>query len=533
MIPKVAVVCAAHTQLGRKVLHILLRSTYIRHVYGLSEMDIRDNLSLSPHHLLKLTLLVHPLDYLERTIATSVPEVDFAFYCLCTPRHVVPTLGAYLFHKLNYDIPLRFLHEMTQLSAFSVAIFSHPSASPSARSHYLRVKGDLVASAERVIKASFPNSPRLAIFNVPALAADPRRPLEDHEIDHMHNGIRPAPLSPMDRIKQRVALKHDPDSSRPLRLRDIAGAMVADAIDSIDTVNRDQISQLRHYGRLIETIDPARIVQLASTARALRTVRSTVRKGRASMKDKVSSYARQQPDAFPSTSTPGRTTDLDDHPRLNQHFSPRMQNTHSVHALAEQSKRTLTKVVGNDMLPDVDTSRGERRTTEIYHRSPQTNAHNAFKRNSPGALLSRSNSSDFRTPPATSQVRKASLDLAPSPPPHRSSRKKRTASPHGDGIVDGRRTHAQSFHYGTAQSFYKNGGSEKSTSRHLISVEGDNDDYDWPEPPPRVTFNHPGNHLNQEEEKVGFGGQLSSLVGRVMAAVERPSVRRERRNLGR
>lgn len=184
------------------------------------------------------------------------------------------------------------------------------------------------------------------------------------------------------------------------------------------------------------------------------------------------------------------------------------------------------------MLPDADTSRGERRTTAIYHRSPQTNAHNAFKRNSPGAVLSRSNSSNFRTPPATSQVRNASLDLTPSPTPHQTGRKRSTASPHDDGIGDGRRTHAQSFHYGTTQSFYKSGRSEKSPSRHLISVEDDNDDDDWPEPA-HVSFNNPGSHLNREEEKVGFGGQLYSFVGRVMAAVERPSVRRERRNLGR
>lgn len=530
MIPKVAAVCAAHTQLGRQVLQILLRSTYIRHVYALSEMDIRDNLSLSPHHLLKLTLLVHPLDYLERTIATSIPQVDLAFYCLCTPRHVVPTLGAYLFHKLNYDIPLRFLREMTRLSAHSVAIFSHPSASSSARSHYLRVKGELVASAQRIVKTSFPNSPRLAIFNVAALAADPRRPLEDHEIDHMHHGIRPAPLSPLDRIKQRVALKHDLDSARPLRLRDIAGAMVADAIDSIDNVNRDQTSQLRHYGRLVDTIEPARIVQLASTARALRMVRSTVRKGRASMKDKVSSYARQQSDAFPPTSTLGRVTELDTDINVDQHFSPQVKYTHSVHALGEQSKRSLTKVLGNDLLPDAATPRGERQTTAIHHLSSPRNGGIPLKRQTSGALLSRSTSSNFQITNASPQVRLVSRNSSPSPPPQRTKIMKNTTDASNGNIVDNRRIYAQSFHSGAADSFHMAGHRDKHRSTRFVPTEDSHDNWD---DQIRATFSHHDGHRDLKADKMRFGEQLSSFVGKVITAVERQSARRERRNFGR
>lgn len=532
MIPRVAVVCAAHTQLGRQVLQILLRSTNIRHVYGLSEMDIRDNLSLSPHHQLKLTLLVRPLDYLERTVSSSIPEVDLAFHCLCTPRHVVPTLGAYLFHKLNFDIPLRFLHEMAQLSAHSVAIISHPSASPTSRSHYLRVKGELVKSAERIVETLFPNSPRLAVFNVPALMADPRRPLEDHEIDHMHNGIRPASLSPMDRIKQRVALKHDPDSVRPLRVRDIASAMVADAIDSIDNVNRDEISQLRHWGCLIENIDPTRIVQLASTARTLRTVRSTVRRDRATMKDKVSSYARQQTNAFRSVSTPDSSDQLRTDVNADQYFSPRVQYTHSVHALGEQSKRTLTRVLGNDMLPDA-TSRGERQTAAIHQTSHRKNSQRTIHRSSSDATLSRSNSYDYQTPLAGPQTQFPLRGPSCSPPLQRNGRRKSVVVSNDNNAEGLPKQMSRSFHSGAVDLVDGVDRGKRRQSRRF-NFDRSHEDEDWVEGT-HDSHNRRYTERNRRSGRVAFGEHLSSIVGRVMAAVERPSIRKERireRNVG-
>lgn len=73
------------------MLQILLRSNYIHHAYGLIERGICGHLSLAQHHLFKPALLVLTLGNLERTIATSVPKVDFLFYCLYAPGHVLPT----------------------------------------------------------------------------------------------------------------------------------------------------------------------------------------------------------------------------------------------------------------------------------------------------------------------------------------------------------------------------------------------------------------------------------------------------------
>lgn len=251
MPPHTAVVCAAHTDLGKHVVRNLLRSAHIIRVYALSELDVRDALSNeSSSSLRKLHLLTQPLDHMERTLASSctsslLRHADLAFYCLCTPRHAVPSLGPYLYHKLNYDLPLRFLTEMLAMPKMhSVSLLAHPCASSTkVRSQFLRVKAQLVEAARGLQQNELKNCVCRIVFHlVPTLFSQGKPPYFDHVVDHAFNGVLPRPLSKLDRIRQKAVMKHDPDAARPLLARDVAAAMVADALDSVISVS--QISMI-------------------------------------------------------------------------------------------------------------------------------------------------------------------------------------------------------------------------------------------------------------------------------------------------
>lgn len=483
MLPKIAVVCAAHTQLGVQVTRQLIRSPHIGHIYALSELDIRDDPSISslPNHFRKLTLLVHPLDFLERTVSASIREVDLAFCCLCSPRHVLPSLGAYLFHKLNFDIPLRFVQQMTRMQAHSVAIFSHPSASPTSRSDFLRVKGDLVHTVRKFQYDKFPSVPRVAVFEVPILLSDFRRPLEHHATDHMHNGAPPPPLSAFDHFKQKAVLKHHADTSAPVHIRDAAYALVADAVHSLDTFVRDDI-QARQDAQLFITLDPSTIVELANAARALRKKRISTGAKQHAMRDKMSNFAKRELQAHHTSSS--------SHPSSPNSPSPDTRNarntttTHSVDALGAQIARNVSVLADNPLLPDVEADkygRNKPRRTQSHHERTRARKSGKIQEG-------------IRTPPLASPPR-GSLESAPSSTPRRFSQ---ASSP---------RAHRPR----TIRSFHASTSHQRERRSSVLTDR-------------RTTENTDG----RRRQGGRFAAVLSALTDKVFSATDRPNVRRAR-----
>lgn len=546
MIPQTAVVCAAHTDLGKHVVRNLLRSPHVAHIYALSELEIRDALS---HDLAnatqKLTLIVHSLDYLERSIASSVPKADLAFYCLCSPRHAVPSLGAYLFHKLNYDIPLRFLHEMTRLSAHSVALFSHPSATVNSRSQFLRVKAELVQAANDLQEASFPHVPRFAFFLVPTLISHSKRPHIHHATDHAYNGVLPPPLSALDRFKQKAVLKHDPDAVRPLLARDVAVAVVEDALDSVMTVCRDNPASLRLRSQLFVTLDPPRIADLARTARAVRSTRKTAQRDRDAMRKKVSTFAQLSLDDVPpsshvsSTSSPRRV----DRPSFSSPSEQRNQAPpHSAQALGEQLTRTLTAVRDNDVLPDAAPVASRSRSYHAYtqpRRAEQSDFTSVpFDAQHMGRDPRQATAyADATTPPLESpNMLSSPSPSSPSSPPRPPER------PHQRQSAHRRLPLSRSFHTGENSSLPR----ARSRSRSRSARRSRAFDRDLDQDPTHeysdddVSFDDDGRFLRHGTSISTYStrarqrrpGLLATIAGKVLAVTERPSGRKGRDTRG-
>lgn len=522
MLPKVAVVCAAHTELGKQVTRQLIRSPDIAHIYALSEVDIRDDVAIAslPQHLRKLTLLIHPLDFLERTIAASVTEADLAFCCMSSPRHVLPSLGPYLFHKLNFDIPLRFLQQMALLSAHSVALFSHPAASPQARSQFLRVKGELVEAARKFQVDTFPNVPRVVVFQVPILLSDFRRPLQHHATDHIHNGILPPRLSTFDRIKQKAVLKHHADTSAPIHIRDAAYALVADAVHSLDTFVRDEIEQLRSDAQLFVTIDPSAIVELANTARALRKKRISAGANHHAMHDKMSLFAKREFYPRRDSSPQSRPYSPDSRPPISRPQASRKSQTsraaatpHSVHALGEQISRRLMVVTDNPILSDAD--RRESLPSDAHrtshHRGSDTpvrtqSQHERSRRRARDVNFTQGSP---RTPPMTPPLAsptRASLESAMSSPPRRFSH---ASSTKGRRLAANSRK-ARSFHTPSSPT---DGLRRRNRRDRERSISFDQTEAGRSQAGP---------------SRGGVAAAFSAFADKMFAATERPAVRRAR-----
>lgn len=479
MMPKIAVVCGADTELGKFVVRELIRSPQILHIYALAEQDVIDDIPHAPHHIRKLTLLVQPFDFVERTIGDSVPEADLAFCCLGSPRYVYSSLGPYLYHKLNLDIPLRFLYEMTRLAAHSVSFLTHPSASSRSRSQFLRVKGELLDAVRTVQNDVSPHAPRVTFLMIPYVLTD--------------TGLDPAraptaKISTLDRIKQRAVMKHDVSPKSAVHVRDAAKAMVADAITHLvnDTgANLHPLTaELALPSHRFVQMDAAAIVELANATRTQQRDRQARRRDRTAMQEKASEFARAAtPGGFDSVSgrrsvprsdtpsSPIRPPDVqaagiydsrDDTPPQDATFSPESSVTspprrparHSVDAMARQLSRPLTRMRSNAYLPDTEEPGDDNWEAEAR------------------AALSRSRS--YHEPTAT----RASVPSTRGPP---------TAAS-GTSGASARGT--RSFHAAGRSQPLNGSGSERRASSGLVA-------------------------------------QLSALAARVISATDRPSARRQ------
>lgn len=266
--PKTAVVCGAHTELGKLVVRELLRSVEVDRVYALASIDPRDDIHIREHELPKLRLVVDSLDYIEHILKRSVDNVDIAFCCLGSSKQDLSTLGHYKFRKLNFDIPRRFVTQMFARGAQRIAILSHVGADVRSSSEFLRVKGELVQFVLQMQLEAGRYGPGVLLLRVPLLLTN----LRDT------NGLTGTKISTLDEIKQKAALKFDFGPSQAVHVRDVAKAMVADTIRNADTEEESDLTFRfkKQQVSLTELYGPD-IVSLAQEVRALQ--RSSFSKG--------------------------------------------------------------------------------------------------------------------------------------------------------------------------------------------------------------------------------------------------------------
>lgn len=178
------------------------------------------------------------LTSIEQVLKKHVPECDIAFMALGTTKSDVSTMGAFEFHKLNLDVPKRFLKAMFNMQVLRIALLSHPTASAKGRGNrYVSVKADLLQYLRRLQSQAGSHAPGVSVFNVPFMLTD--------EKDHAGmNGS----VSKKDMIRERAALKLGFSPAKAVHVRDVAKAMVADALENIAIAELQQRDDDRTTG---------------------------------------------------------------------------------------------------------------------------------------------------------------------------------------------------------------------------------------------------------------------------------------------
>lgn len=258
--PKIAVVCGAHTELGKLVVRELLRSSDVERVHALASIDPRDEIHIREHEEQKLRLVVDSLEYIEDVLKHAVDEVDVAFCCLGSSKQDYAALGPFEFRKINFDIPRRFVREMFSRSVQRVAVLSHVSADVRSSNEFLKVKGELVHLVKQMQLEGGRYAPGISLLRVPLLLTN----LKDT------NGLTGTKISALNEIKQKVALKFDLGPSQAVHVRDVAKAMVADTLRNADAEEESDLAYRfkKQQVRFSELCGPD-IVSLAQETRAL------------------------------------------------------------------------------------------------------------------------------------------------------------------------------------------------------------------------------------------------------------------------
>lgn len=285
MFPKVAVVCGAHTELGKLVLRDLLRSPYVDLVHALAEVDLRDAISAHPANMRKLRLYIDSLDYVDRTLKKYVTDADIAFVTLGSSRDDLSSRGAYAFHKDNFDIPRRFVECMFDLGVQRIALLSADGAYSHVRGNeFLRVKGELVDVVTRLQREVGRHAPAVALFRVPLLLTNKA---------DLHGRGESAPV--FNKIKQHAILKFEMGASQAVHIRDVAKAMVADTLANAEREEESDLAfrfKKRQYD-LTELRGPD-IVSLANETRALQKSSYQRRKDKEAVELRISQFAKQE-----------------------------------------------------------------------------------------------------------------------------------------------------------------------------------------------------------------------------------------------
>lgn len=194
-------------------------------------------------------------------------------------------MDAYRFHSINFDIPVRFVREMFRLGASRIAILSHAGASPAAKSPFLRIKGELELALRRLQAEPFENVSGITLFKVPLLLTN----MKDQ------NGLKGVDIAKKHQIAQTAALKFSFGPSRAVHVRDLAKAMVADALEKLDVQPAAEFDTLLEFSvSPMSELDGRGVVALAREVRGLQREEAFAFREEMAMRDKVSSFARQE-----------------------------------------------------------------------------------------------------------------------------------------------------------------------------------------------------------------------------------------------
>lgn len=285
MFPKIAVVCGAHTELGKLVLRDLLRSPDIDIVHALAEVDPRDGISAHPANMRKLRLYIESLDYVNLTLKRYVSDADIAFVTLGSSRDDLSSRGAYEFHKNNFGVPLRFVEHMFTLGVQRIAVLSATGAESRVRGNeFLHVKGELVDAIVRMQREAGRYAPAVALFRVPFLLTNKA---------DLHGKGDAVPI--VNKIKQHAVLKFDVGAAQAVHIRDVAKAMVADTLANADKEEESDLAfrfKKRQYD--LTELTGRDIVSLANETRALQKSSFQRQKDKEAVAQRISQFAKQE-----------------------------------------------------------------------------------------------------------------------------------------------------------------------------------------------------------------------------------------------
>ncbi|KAI0564934.1 hypothetical protein FGB62_22g60 [Gracilaria domingensis] len=287
----IAVVCGAHTELGKFVLRDLLRCDRVARVHALAELDPRSELRLTSAQAAKLLLHVDSLEFLERTVSTHVSQCHLAF-CALGVKRKPPEMDAYKFHNYNVAIPKRFVQEMFRVGVDRISILCTSKASSRMSTSALQRNTASAADYARHLQIERRESlsqfkvPGVSVFKVPLLLTD----LKDHF------GVKGTATSPMEQIREKIVFKLGIGASNAVHVRDVAKAMVADALEKLDLQNEqpDLALIFKSYQTAFDELRPNDIIITANEARAAQRSRYVEMRASRRRSSNVSGYARYQ-----------------------------------------------------------------------------------------------------------------------------------------------------------------------------------------------------------------------------------------------
>ncbi|CAN8077060.1 unnamed protein product [Agarophyton chilense] len=290
-LPLTAVVCGAHTELGKLVLRELLRCDAVARVHALAEFDPRSHIRLTSAQTAKLVLHVESLEFLERTIASHIPQCQLAF-CTLGAKRKPPNMDAYKFHNYNVSIPKRFVQEMFRINADRISILCTNKGSSRMSSSTLQRNSPAAADYARYLQVERRESltqhkiPGVSVFKVSLMLTDMKDPF----------GVRGTAISPLEQIREKVVFKLGFGASNAVHVRDVAKAMVADALEKLDLQNEqpDLALIFKSHQTAFDELRPSDIIITANEAREAQRSRIIQIRTSRRMSSNVSGYARYQ-----------------------------------------------------------------------------------------------------------------------------------------------------------------------------------------------------------------------------------------------
>lgn len=168
--PKIAVVCGAHTDLGRRLCRNLLQSDEVEKVIAIAPERVRDFEKFSWSVARKLE--PHKADFRNMDkVLSRIREADYAFCITNTDKRAYEAMDRRSFRDMNFEGPSQFIRKMFELGVLHLTILSHVNADSHSKTDFYRMKGELEKHADKLCGEAGEYAPYMSIFKVPTPVA--------------------------------------------------------------------------------------------------------------------------------------------------------------------------------------------------------------------------------------------------------------------------------------------------------------------------------------------------------------------------